>query len=308
MAITPEQGFRILGLSRGASLDEVKTSFRKLAFELHPDLNPNNKDAHRKFQELNEAYLILRRHLEGGPEPGPTAQPQGPPTSMRDAARKARQQARAREANRKRKQEQDKAKAYRASRREQEAGHRAYRAHASTSEAHADQAGHHQRRTHRSVSDPHRKADGFYFKQEEILRDIFRDSYARKVFEDIYSQVRKAGKSSSVNVPQVKKRRFELEWGDRRFSLDLSRGPVGMVKSWVKKQLDVEKTVHLPPYNLLPGSKVRIKIGGRLGKSERQIEIRLPGDYVIGRPMRLKGLGRRLGPVKGDLYLRLLVR
>ncbi|MDR1743381.1 MAG: J domain-containing protein [Dysgonamonadaceae bacterium] len=51
--------YKVLGVDKNASADDIKKAYRKLARKLHPDLNPNDKDAHRKFQELNEANEVL---------------------------------------------------------------------------------------------------------------------------------------------------------------------------------------------------------------------------------------------------------
>ena len=51
--------YEVLGLSKGASNDEIKKSYRQLAKKYHPDLNPDNKEAEAKFKEVNEAYEIL---------------------------------------------------------------------------------------------------------------------------------------------------------------------------------------------------------------------------------------------------------
>jgi curved DNA-binding protein len=51
--------YKILGVGRNASAEEIKKAYRKLARKMHPDLNPNDKEAHRKFQELNEANEVL---------------------------------------------------------------------------------------------------------------------------------------------------------------------------------------------------------------------------------------------------------
>ncbi len=51
--------YKILGVNKTASQDEIKTAYRKLARKLHPDLNPNDKEANKKFQQVNEANEVL---------------------------------------------------------------------------------------------------------------------------------------------------------------------------------------------------------------------------------------------------------
>lgn len=51
--------YNILGVSKDASQEDIKKAFKKLARKYHPDLNPNDPDAHRKFQEINEANEVL---------------------------------------------------------------------------------------------------------------------------------------------------------------------------------------------------------------------------------------------------------
>ncbi|MDH4091591.1 MAG: J domain-containing protein [Cyclobacteriaceae bacterium] len=51
--------YRILGLSKNATEKEIKNAYRKLARKYHPDVNPNDKEAERKFKEVNEANEVL---------------------------------------------------------------------------------------------------------------------------------------------------------------------------------------------------------------------------------------------------------
>ena len=52
--------YEVLGLKRGASEQDLKSAFRKLAKEYHPDKNPDDKDAEQKFRECAEAYEVLK--------------------------------------------------------------------------------------------------------------------------------------------------------------------------------------------------------------------------------------------------------
>jgi molecular chaperone DnaJ len=69
--------YEVLGVPRGASVGEIKKAFRRLARELHPDVNPNKVEAEEKFKELGEAYQVLsdpdkraRYDLYGNESPG----------------------------------------------------------------------------------------------------------------------------------------------------------------------------------------------------------------------------------------------
>jgi molecular chaperone DnaJ len=57
--------YRLLGLDRSATLEEIKAAYRALAMKFHPDRNPNNPEAESKFKEVHAAYEILveRRSL-----------------------------------------------------------------------------------------------------------------------------------------------------------------------------------------------------------------------------------------------------
>lgn len=51
--------YKILGVSKTATADEVKQAYRRLARKYHPDVNPNDKAAEEKFKDINEAYEVL---------------------------------------------------------------------------------------------------------------------------------------------------------------------------------------------------------------------------------------------------------
>jgi curved DNA-binding protein len=51
--------YKVLGVPKTATQEDIKKSYRKLARKMHPDLNPSDKEAHKKFQQINEANEVL---------------------------------------------------------------------------------------------------------------------------------------------------------------------------------------------------------------------------------------------------------
>jgi len=263
------ESYKILRIKQGAGLAQVKTAFRTLAFELHPDLNPDNPHAARHFQRLNEAYVLLKEVLKDEPPNGPSGA----------AADRARAKA-------------EKAEKATATKKE---GSRRYREQArKTAPGKARDAG--------------KKAFSFSYKTEDVLKDILSDPFARKVYEDIYSEIKKTGRTARQGAASVRRRTLKLRWGEKELGVDLSKGVMGTVKGWLRGQLDDEQTLYLEASQLMPGTIIRLSISRPWSGKPMTIQVPLPADYVIGRAIRLKGLGRRVGPVKGDLYLRLMAK
>ncbi len=59
MATTKRDLYEVLGVVRDASPDDVKKAYRQMALKFHPDRNPGDKDAEKKFREAAEAYDVL---------------------------------------------------------------------------------------------------------------------------------------------------------------------------------------------------------------------------------------------------------
>ena len=262
----------LLGVSGADGIEDVKSAYRKLAFSLHPDLHPDDPTAKRKFQRVNEAYLLLRHFLADRDGAG-AARPQEPGQK----GHKARESAQA-------------------------TGPGAGPAGPQPGQAQRERQG---RAAYSQASRQNANA-GFYFRREEVLQDLLQDPFARQVFQDIYRQVKQSGATS---VKAKGPRKVSVRWGEKAIALDLSKGFWNSLKEYFRKQLDDEQTVHLPISSLFPGTRIRVSVRHGLGNAKpTMIDITLPPDFVVGRPLRLKGMGRRIGPMRGDLYLRLLAK
>lgn len=298
--MTLRECYRILQVGNGASLDEVKKAYRKLAFELHPDLNPGRPEAARRFQRLNEAYVLLSRTLDAAGPGGPAGNGSG--AAERESAE--REAARAYEQARQRFGDMGSGASGGAG----GSGSAGASASSASTGASAGPSGRASSARAASGADRNRrKAEVTYQAgQDEVLQDILRDPFARRVFEDIYSQIRRDGGGLAARPP--KKRKLSLEWGGKALTVDLTHGIGGAVKGWLRRQIDDEQTVYLPALSIVPGARLRLQVTQGLSGEVRTVEVTLPQDYVVGRPIRLKGLGKRIGPWQGDLYLRILAK
>lgn len=275
--ISLKECYDILRLEKGADLEAVKRAYRKRAFELHPDLNPGNAEASRDFQLLNEAYVAL--------------------TAMLKPAEEARQRAEAQKAARSA---------------EREGARKEERSEAGRESGAAQQAGPQENQRHA-------------YAEQDVLRDLLNDPFARRVFEDIYSELNR--KQSAPPPPprpdrQAEKTSFERperktpprSGEPERLHVEpfgvpgQDKGVKGVVKDWLRRQIDEEQTLVLPAAGLAPGRRIRLKVRRGLSDEVSAIEVTLPADFAVGKPMRLRGLGKRVGPWQGDLYLTINTR
>lgn len=272
--------YEVLRLEKGADLQAVKRAYRRRAFELHPDLNPDNAEAGRQFQLLNEAYVALTALLKPAEDARRAAEEEKKADAQATDAGNAGESA-------------DSAQERQEQPRHDRAGERAQNAYA----------------------------------EQDVLRDLLNDPFARRVFEDIYSklnrqqtgprpaqepepeakdaQSRPEPPTSQEAQPRknTKLHQGNIAWGTSNWSRDLNKGVTGVVKDWLRRQIDEEQTLRLPAAHLAPGRRIRLQI--RLGLSDEvhTVEVTLPPDFAVGKPLRLKGLGKRVGPWQGDLYL-----
>lgn len=74
--MTQKDPYSVLGVAKGATQDEIKKAFRKLAMQYHPDKNKGDKKSEAKFKEVSAAYEVLgdekkrKEHDTFGSHPG----------------------------------------------------------------------------------------------------------------------------------------------------------------------------------------------------------------------------------------------
>jgi molecular chaperone DnaJ len=260
----------VLGVAEDAGPAEIKRAYRRMAFSLHPDLNPHVPDASRRFQEVNEAYVILSKYRDGAGagSAGTAAGTDAPGAGGGAASSRMREEAR-----------------------------RAY--------AEAGQA---RNGTQASA----RKPEAGKMRGEDVLKDILDDPFARRVYEDIYSHIghggrhgasggRKNGRHTRKSGDGV----FHARPAPERQTRPARPGILNKVKGWFLKQIDEEQVLRLPGRSLVPGARVRLEIQHGFSEDPQIVEITLPPEFIPGKAMRLKGMGRRIGNLRGDLYVRI---
>lgn len=269
--LSVKECYEILNLEKGADLQTLKTAYRRRAFELHPDLNPNNPDASRQFQLLNEAYVALSAILKPAEE------------------------------------KKERAKTSETSSAQSNAQTRSESTEATASEKKAEEKQREDKETSRASA---------AYAEQDVLRDLLNDPFARRVFEDIYSELaRKQEPRRSADRPAEEPRAQKPEPEKKAPPTREPRKPAqpwnggdgkgftGMLKGWFRKQFDEEQSLTMPASQLRPGVKIRLQIRKGLADDVTPVEVTLPRDFSVGKPMRLRGLGKKMGRWQGDLYL-----
>ena len=352
--ISLKECYDVLKLKKNADTADLKRAYRRRAFELHPDLNPGNPDASREFQLLNEAYVALSAVLKHedtvrtSTEGSRAEQEEARARAARDeAAEENERQASARaekEARQNGSAESEKAR--------QQAGAetsgaadssgptsgpngQAGAADAAGSSGPSGRAGaagsaganrasrQEQGQAKASGANAGQQGAQTGYSEHDVLRDLLTDPFARRVFEDIYSELNRQHQAETPPprpeepapeqpkakpAPEkrnVKLHQSNLAWGTPKWNKDHSKGVTGMVKGWLRRQIDEEQSLTLPSANLAPGKRIRLQIRQALSGELKTVEITLPPDFAVGKPIRLRGLGKRVGPWQGDLYLTL---
>ncbi|QCC85368.1 molecular chaperone DnaJ [Desulfovibrio desulfuricans] len=319
--ISLKECYDILKLKKDADTADLKRAYRRRAFELHPDLNPDNPEASREFQLLNEAYVALSAVLkhedtvQAATETSRAAQEEGKAQAAKDEAaeEKSERQASAQAE----KESQSKSSPEGETPRQDAAGGASGPAGAAGPAS--DAAGNQQQRTNGAAAGQQAAQNGY--SEHDVLRDLLTDPFARRVFEDIYSELNRQQqekapprqeepapeqprpKPAAAEKRTVRLHQSNLAWGTPKWNKDHSKGVTGMVKGWLRRQIDEEQTLALPSANLAPGKRVRLQIRQAISGELKTVDITLPPDFAVGKPIRLRGLGKRVGPWQGDLYL-----
>ncbi len=291
--MTLKECYAILQVNQNSTLDDVKRAYRTRAFDLHPDLNPNDPAANSKFQNLNEAYVILTKLLH--------AKERFTQTGKKEEATKttATKTEKKEEANKKE---------------------------ANREEPKKEQTQNSQQTHEKTGAKPHKEQDNVYAAQHEVIQDILADPFARRVFEDIYSEIRKnqnetnkdetnkaannaaqTNNKAADNKPKEQKSTIWPSFSGKNTEKNSAKnsGFSGKIKNWMQNQIDDEQEFHIPARRLFPGARIRLQIRQGLSEAPKTIDITLPPDFSPDVPIRLKGLGKKVGKWQGDLYLTL---
>lgn len=309
-----KQSYAILGVAKGASLNDVKKAYRKRAFELHPDLS-QAPDASKSFQELNEAYVLMLDFLEEDASLQAKAKKTKPKATGKEnkaedsTSEKPSAPRQAEEKPSTPSQAADRAKCADPGQQQQKSEPTAktnkrpnflFTPESTTVGTDGKKTKQPKARPPYSFFSTNSGKENVNLSKEEVLSNVLRDPFARRVFEDIYREIRQSKKVTKNALQQSGQNLMEV------LPLRTGLNIVNSVKDWLKRQIDDEQTVTVPVSTLRPGMRIRLQIQQGMSGKLQNIEVTLPLDYTPGRPIRLRGLGRKVGPWLGDLYLRII--
>ncbi len=322
-----KEHYQILQVAQSATLDEIKKAYRKRAFELHPDLNPQKTDAHKHFQLLNEAYVILlqqhnqatktsakasAKYQSNSTTSYSTAGSTGSSKSSSGSFFGSSSTNKAKTETKKETKAETKTETKTETKQEEAPRAESHkRTYSKASTAYSQEGSKAQSRVHQQGTKPEFKqttTETEKPQKEDVLHDILSDPFARRVFEDIYSEVE--NKKTQTPIKEDAKSegflsKIKIDWKlDDKNPTGQSSG--GGIKSWLRKQIDDQLVYRVPFNNLMPGSRIRLQIGQGFTGDTRTVDITLPHNFVIGKPVRLVGMGKKFGKWQGDLYLTLL--
>ncbi|MDR2669208.1 MAG: DnaJ domain-containing protein, partial [Desulfovibrio sp.] len=262
----------VLGVGEDADAAEIKRAYRRMAFFLHPDLNPQIPDASRRFQEVNEAYVTLSKR------PGGTGNASTRTGSAGASTKRAQEEAR---------------RAY------AEAGRR------TGESAKTPGAG---PRSGQAAGDMRAEDVLRDILNDPFARRVYEDIYSR--IEHGGRKKPSAGNGGNgggkeagpgaKNTPLTRATPAGGATRARRASTHPAQpGVLDKVKGWFLRQIDEEQVLRLPGRSLVPGARVRLEIQHGFAENPQIIEITLPPEFEPGKAMRLKGMGRRIGNLHG---------
>ncbi len=310
--ISLKECYAILKLEKNADLAAVKRAYRRRAFELHPDLNPGNAEASRDFQLLNEAYVALsgilthedevRKKSEARQETRKEARQEARKSKKESAGAKDPGPADAKQEDKSASQPPPSGEDTAKTAGSQEKGQNA-------SQSGTAQGGQNSAEDKTSAEDQAESsradAAGAAYAEQDVLRDLLNDPFARRVFEDIYSELNKQQaekaqqeepqQQEAESAPQnrakpkaakIKKNaalhKENLAGSTATWSSEMARGVTGMVKDWLRRQIDEEQSLTLPASNLAPGCRVRLQIRQGLQAELKTVEINPAAGFFCG--------------------------
>lgn len=271
-----KQCYTILGLKNDATLEMLKKNYRQLAFKFHPDLNQKDPQAAQKFQQVNEAYIILQKELAEGVSKKFTAKKQPKSTARPQTTTAQYTQYREKKAQPEPKECKPK---------------QPFQEKRQTARPQPE------RKINREKVQKERHEKFQTARQEKIFRALLKDPFAKKVYEDIFLKLK-----NEKHAPSDHSVRPAAQGSEAK---KLS-GILSSARTWLHKRADLWETVYVAAQKLIPGGTIQITVQHPFTGSPVCLDIRLPYDFSVGRTLRLRKKGKNLGLFKGDLYLRFL--